>query len=597
MISKLKYTALSLLIIFAYSAAHAVINGANVTLTASTLCNNGSIEKRFTGGCPSGYSAGSLPTLAIQGWGAVTQPLDATGSGVRIDVGGGNNDHADLSTLDTAVLTPGSVVNIFYRAQAYTQKLAFFTDGTEANPIRIHGVTDSNGNQPVIECSGATTVTPARWSALYSAPYGCWQLSYTRETAYAEGTNDGPSWYKFSHITIQGANPDNTFDGGTAYVDGASSIRISNGEHFFFEGMRFIDNSNGLFAASNYVIKHVEIRGSYFSGNGLSGSYLEHNLYLQAVSDSASQPNIVEGNYFGPLRAGALGLSGGKLRGTDNIYRYNTAICWQRCLDIVEAQDALPAWIYDNFTAQEIVDRYRTAYVYGNQFHIDDNYNWTTAFGIHCGMDTGQTGNGQVFHDPNAGAGAGLPQARCIDGGALYFYHNSIHARVNAIYTSSFFDMDAGSSGDGLYDGLIYAANNVWEFELSGGANFVAHARESGTVNYQGVNHVTVVGSSGTQVYEGENVNDDPDITINGASAPTLVVTMDATNDPLFTTDTGSDPEAIDLSPQSGSPIIGAAGSLSTAMQAYPVLMQPNPASSGGGALTRGATSNIGAYE
>lgn len=60
MISKLKYTALSLLIIFAYSAAHAVINGVNVTVTASTLCNNGTIEKNFVGGCPGAWNEGAL---------------------------------------------------------------------------------------------------------------------------------------------------------------------------------------------------------------------------------------------------------------------------------------------------------------------------------------------------------------------------------------------------------------------------------------------------------------------------------------------------------------------------------------------------------
>lgn len=36
------------------------INGANFTVTADTLCNDGSVEKYFTGGAPSGWSLGAL---------------------------------------------------------------------------------------------------------------------------------------------------------------------------------------------------------------------------------------------------------------------------------------------------------------------------------------------------------------------------------------------------------------------------------------------------------------------------------------------------------------------------------------------------------
>jgi hypothetical protein len=580
--------------------ALAVKNAPNVTLVASdlSLCNNGTIELNYTI-CPTGWSAGALPAApasAIEGWTAVTQPLDATGTGIRVDVGGGNNDLADLSTLDTATLTAGSVVNIFYRAQAYSSKLTFFTDGSETNPIRIHGVTDGSGNQPVIECAGATNVTPARWSTDYSMGYGCWVLAFTRESAWNVPANDGPSWYEFSNITIQGAHPDNTYDSAINYVSGAAGIRIANGTNFKFEGMRFLDNSNGLFSASNYVIENVEIRGSHFSGNGQVGSYLEHNVYLQAVGDSPHSI-VFEGNTMGPLRTGALGLSGGKFRGTDLVYRYNNTICWQRCLDIVEAQDELPSWIYTNFSAQEIIDRYRTSYVYGNTFKINGSLDWVGAYGIHCGMDTGQgEGNGQVFHS-STGPAAGEPMARCAEGGVMHFYHNTVHADASVSYRNSFFDFDAASNGESLYTGRVVAANNVWQYLFSGGAHYMQHAQYSGDVTYVGVNHANIIGTDTDTIYEGSSWDDDPTITITGDSSPTFVATFTSGGDPLFTIDTGSDPLGFDLSPQAGSPIIGASGTLSAAMQAFPVLLQPNLPSLGGGALTRSATTNLGAFE
>lgn len=596
-------SALHILLTLYLSAPAFAINATiDHTSVVEDWCNNG-VEQAKYKICPSGWSAGAVgsggpaPELAIQGWKTVTQPLDATASGVRIDVGGGNNDLADLSTLDTAVLTPGSVVNIFHRAQPYSSKLTFFTDGTQTDPIRIHGVTDASGNIPVIDCAGATNVTPARWSVQYSMGYGCWLLAFTRESEWNVPANDGPSHYAFSSISIQGAHPDNTYDGGTNYVSGAAGIRIANGTDITFQGMDFQDNSNGLFSASNYVIERVSIRGSHFSGNGQVGSYLEHNVYLQAVGGDTPQSIIFEGNTMGPLRAGALGLSGGKFRGTDLVYRYNNTICWQRCLDIVEAQDELPNWIYSNFSAQEIIDRYRTAYVYGNTFKINGSLDWVGAYGIHCGMDTGQgQGNGQVFHS-STGPAAGEPMARCAEGGVMHFYHNTIHADASTSYRNSFFDFDAASNGESLYTGRVVAANNVWQYLFSGGAHYMQHAQYSGDVTYVGVNHANIIGTDTNTIYEGSSWDDDPTITITGDSAPTFIATFNSSGDPLFTADTGSDPLGFDLSPQAGSPIIGAAGALSAAMQAYPVLLQPNLPSLGGGALARSSTNNLGAFE
>lgn len=565
----------------------AIITPANVTVTAADLqmCDDGN----YYTVCP------PAPADAIPSASAVTYPLSATGSGIRIDVGGGNNDMADLSTLDPSVLTPGSVVNIFYRVSPYQTKMQFHTDGTEANPIRVHGVTDASGNQPVIDCNGATTNSPAHWSMQYGAPYGCWNFSYSRAASYSVPTNDGPSWYEISNITIQNARSTNTFDGGSAYVSGVAGLRISNGAHIKVIGMRILNNENGIFSASNYVIDHVELRGNYLSGNGASGNYLVHNVYLQAVSSDPQYKNIVEGNYFGPLTAGALGLSGTKMRGTDFIYRYNTVICWQRCLDIVEAQDELPNWIYSNFTAQQIIDRYHTVYVYGNTFKINESNDWISAYGIHCGMDTGTAhpSDAQLFGQ--AGSAYGSVMARCSNGGKMYFYHNSIHGDVPNSYRSSFFDMDAGGSGQSTHPGTIEASNNVWQYEDALGTVFMMHARNSGNVIYSGVNHANMPNAEGGTIYEGYDLSaDNPSINITGGTSPTFVATYNSAGDPLYTLTSGIDPLAISLALGGGSPALGVAGALPAATAAYPVQLQPMP---GGGAAARASTSNIGAHQ
>lgn len=573
------------------TSAHAVIDGVTKVYIDAELktCWNG---KKYTN-CP------PEPGTAIPGWAAVTTPLDATGSGIRIDIGGGNLDHADLSTFDPGVLTPGSVVNLFHRAQPYTHKLLFFTDGTEANPIRIHGVTDVSGNQPVVECEGATTVHSEDWSMQWLAPYGCWVLSYSRTAPYSVPGNDGPSWLTFSSITMQGARSVNTFDGGTQYVEGVPPIRVANGAHLKFESMRFLNSDNGLFFASNYAIDHAEVRGSLFENNGTVGSYLHHNLYFQAVSSNPEYKNIVEGNTFRRLRTGALGLSGMKQRGTDAIFRYNTIECWERCLDIVEAQDSLPAWIWANFSTQDILDRYRSVHVYGNAFYANDLANSYSYGGvIHVGMDTTEAEpDNQTFNPCCAGSASGQPMARGY-GAPAYFYHNTIYinAASAGAYRQGIFDLDAGGGGgQSRYPGTLIAANNVIKISDTAGSVFVHHALRSGTINYQGVNHINVPNAEGGQIFEGYDVTtaDIPAITVLG----TPVITYTSAGDPDYVLAPDADYLQVDLSLQPGSPAIGAAGALPAAVAAYPVLLQPVRAALGGGATLRATTNNLGAFE
>lgn len=543
----------------------------------------------------SGTSTGG--NVALEGWTNVTRALSATGSGVRIDIGGGNNDHADLSTFDPGVLTPGSVVNIYHRAQPYNTKLVFHKDGTEANPIIINGVTDASGTRPQINCAGATTQNMQDGNAQWVAPYGCWVLTYSRDG----GTwNDPTDWYEFRNLEMYGAGPENTSDGGIPYVNGAAPIRFNEADHIKLIGNIFRDNGNGIFIASgNRANGDFQIQGNKFIGNGVVGSYLEHNLYFQAVSDRPFS-NVVEGNYFGPLRSGAIGNSSMKHRGTDLIFRYNTVICSQRCLDLVEVQDSLPNYVFTNFSAQEILDRYRTSYVYGNQFWADDTRGYTATYGIHVGMDTGTAHptDDQLFSS-NSGAAENHVMARGYQS-PVYFYNNSYYANNASQYFQSIFDGDAGSSGPSRHTVEIVAANNVIHFADTVPANqvYASHMRMTGQLTYQAKNLAFISGSAYATLNEGRDnlTSDDPDITIIGGASPTLTQGLTGI-DPLFTDVSNADVEQISLKLQAGSSAIGQGGTLPFPMSNYPVLLQPVLAVDGGGAVTRASVNNLGAFE
>jgi hypothetical protein len=576
---------ISLLLTLSVSSL-AVVNAPSLTVTSVEyiLCNDGNY---WTIACPAAIGEPGGPPMAdaITGWTNVTTALDATGSGTRIDVGGGNNDHADLSTLDPGTFTPGTVVNLFHRANPYTSKLAFVTDGTEADPIIINGVTDANGNRPEIDCDGATTVQSQDWS-IYLDDLGCWTLAYSRDG----GTyNDKTEWYTFQNLEMYGANSSNTYDGGLPYTQGTSTIRLQDAAHIVFQGNIFTDNDNGLFVSSANVAEHIQIRGNYFNNNGVVGSFLEHGLYLQAVStDPVNWPNVVEGNYFGPLRSGALGLSGVKQRGTDLHIRYNTIVCFQRCIDIVEAQDELPDWIYTNFTAQQIIDRYRTSYIYGNQIIIDTPSGYFSTYPIHVGMDTGQVfpNDDQVF-DANAGSAVGNPMARGYQS-PVYFYHNSFYIDVGTEWRQALFDLDAGSSGASTYIGSAVASNNVWQVVGDVSAtNHLIYLQQTGNLTLSGGNLLSMTNMAAGSPFEGVDQNDDPDITITGAAT--------VTTDPLFTDVSNANIEFWNLTPQVGSPAIGAAGALPAGVPS--VLLKPVPAHQGGGASTRSTTNDLGAFE
>ena len=113
-----------LLTLYIVAPALAVKNAPTITVSPASLvlCNNGTIELYYTV-CPSTWSSGALPAPAAEGWLSVTTAVDATGTGTRYDIGGGNNYGTDLADVPWGSLQAGDAVNIYYRATPYREKI------------------------------------------------------------------------------------------------------------------------------------------------------------------------------------------------------------------------------------------------------------------------------------------------------------------------------------------------------------------------------------------------------------------------------------------------------------------------------------------
>lgn len=123
------------------------------------------------------------------------------------------------------------------------------------------------------------------------------------------------------------------------------------------------DNGFGLFTMAkdgvlSEACKRLVLRNNRIYGNGVNGSYLEHNVYMQSTNP------IVEGNYFGQVRAGSQG-STYKSRSSGEVFRYNYVEASARAIDFVHSEDQAAG-----IAAQP---DYGTDYIYGNIIVNDHN--------------------------------------------------------------------------------------------------------------------------------------------------------------------------------------------------------------------------------
>ncbi|MDB6104058.1 MAG: sheath polysaccharide-degrading [Gammaproteobacteria bacterium] len=351
----------------------------------------------------------SPPPIILLPTGAdpVTAALNATASGHRYDV----HSVAAMDVVPWATLGPGDVVNIFnddatgLTPTVYARKFALRAQGTSTDPVIINGVTDYLGNRPVLNFSGANTCPSVNPSGSFGGPNDI----FTNSPQFGEslggivvkrGPSDAygvyePQWMQFKNLELHGAANGNTYHsitGTTPAYASAGGIYLLLAQDTLLENLKIYDNGFGIFTMAkdglgSEACKRLTIRNCRVFGNGVSGSFLEHNFYVQCFSP------IIEGNYIGQTRAGSQG-STYKSRSSGEIFRYNYVVASARAMDFVHSEDNNPGISTDPV--------YGVTYVYGNTILNDFNTGKAALAAVHFGGDNeGEDGaTGTALIDP-----------------------------------------------------------------------------------------------------------------------------------------------------------------------------------------------------
>lgn len=492
----------------------------------------------------------------------VTQAM--TGSHMTYDVGPGKT-YADPDTVPWSKLVAGDVVNIYYRAEAYKSKLCIRGKGTAAAPIVVNGVTDASGRRPVFEFGGARTASGCNLGGndnIFNVG-SQYSLEDYGGIMIKGGTGD-PYGYKPAHIHIKnlelvgakrGASFVNLSGQSTPYMESPAAIWIQPSADVVVENNVIRDNGFGVFTmAKNSILdeacERIVVRNNRIFGNGIVGSFLEHNVYMQSTNP------LIEGNYFGITRAGSEG-STYKSRSSGEVFRYNYVEASARAIDWVHAEDQ-----------EEGIGKqsdYGTDYAYGNIIVNDCGLGNCASNPIHYGGDNGgeQENDSTEFRPP-------VPYRS-----KLMFYNNTVIQRTkqNEVWRATAFDLSLRGS-------TVEAWNNIFSFEGTSDYGWVEIA---GKVNLRGTN--LVVG------------------TVADAQDVALPVNYTITKSQL---ETGTAPfvSATDMHPAAASAAIDKATTVPTGVTANgaymhtPVSMQPNLRSNGMTARqTKGAAADLGALE
>lgn len=303
---------------------------------------------------------------------------------------GPNQVLSTIAEVPWATLQAGDRVFIYWQATPYREKWVINRQGTADNPIEIIGVSNAQGQQPIISGENATTPTNLNyWNEVRGV------IKIGGSSVPADGL---PAYIHIENLEIQSAQPDYQFtndNGGIeTYSNNAAAIYIEKAEHVVIKNCTLHDAGNGLFiGAFNGLTKDILIEGNYIYGNGIVNRFFEHNAYTECIDITYQY------NRFGPLRAGAGG-NNLKDRSAGLKVRYNWIEGGNRQLDLVEAQGN-----------PNLVNHpsYSTTFVYGNVLIEPDGAGNSQI--IHYGGDSGSTSDYRK--------------------GTLYFYNNTVISTRN----------------------------------------------------------------------------------------------------------------------------------------------------------------------
>ena len=290
---------------------------------------------------------------------------------------------ATIAEVPWASLQPGDHVYIHWKDTPYKEKWVINRRGTPSDWIVVEGVPGPQGQLPVID--GRDAVTPA----------GLNYWNEERGLIKIGGSNtppDGlPAYIRIENLELRSAHPDYSFtnDGGGSsdYSDNAAAIYVEKAEHLVVRNCVIHDSGNGIFTGSNSgQSKDHLFEGNHIYGNGIVGSFYEHNTYTSAIG------TVYQGNRFGALRPGADG-NNLKDRSAGLVVRYN--------------------WIEDGNRQLDLVDG-------GSDVATDPTYDTTFVYGNVLIEGDGQ-GNSQIVHYGGDGGDQNLYRK-----GTLFFFHNTV---------------------------------------------------------------------------------------------------------------------------------------------------------------------------
>jgi len=515
--------------------------------TGSEMSGNIIIRYLVTDGTD---SRTGILTIVLQG-GLInidSNPVTTRITGTRTFDVGPDFPYEELDTVPWASMMAGDVVNIHHRALPYKTKFAFAVKATASAPFIINGVTDEDGNRPIIDGRNATTAVgsmPGNDTDIFTTDNQGFGL-ITIKRRPGTPTSENPEWIIIQNLEIRGAAADASYTnslGATVQYGFSAGIWIQPTSDVTVRNCVIYDNSQGIFTMSKpggigESCQRIKIQYNRIYGNGVNGSGYEHGCYIQGYDA------LIEGNYLGRGRNGAGG-STYKSRVGKEVIRYNWIESTSRMIDMVHPEFTDAFVEYPDFGID---------YVYGNVLINDENLSGNAWRPIHFGSD-GSEGGGEW-----EGSGSAAVNHRK----KLYFFSNTYYHNSNYNQADQFFiqlswpETVCEAWGNViLFDGSIARLNLLYL---------------AGTLNLRGTNliqgYTTILDASAAR----------------GATSSSHAVNRLGTiiaSDPVFI-----NKEFHDLSLGAGSPAIDIYSSLPAGIPAsvgtdHPVQGQPNPRTNG----------------
>jgi hypothetical protein len=326
------------------------------------------------------------------------------GGGTDYHVGEGEA-YKTLGAVPWYRLQPGDTV--YVHPGTYHERILISASGTESQWIRVRGIPDANGNLPIISGANATTSTNNHWRWENPADLQVFALV---AVAISDDTETPPHYVEIANLQIQDATPSNSFtaeNGRTAsYAELAACIYAKSPVHLLVRDNILTNCGWGFFDWTGPGVPRDEFGSELAADIVLRNNYLYNNGPTHQVYTEADGV-IIEGNRFGPGRAGSYG-NHIKDRSAGTVIRYNyfeEAPESGYTIDLPEPEEGCPSLCYSFGNPTYPNPKYLQTFIYGNVF-IRSNKN---ANFIHWNEDH-YAGRGRAL-EPN---------------GRLYFYHNTI---------------------------------------------------------------------------------------------------------------------------------------------------------------------------